>query len=110
MLTKDVLKLFQEAAGRKATVAEVNAVQTYVLLIRLISTWLHANQLIPVVQHIITNFKRAGIQYVAGELGTYRPMLNLRKMQHLRMCTPMLYIITCLAHRCFTCLLLCCPR
>ncbi len=43
MLTKDVLKLFQEAAGRKATVAEVNAVQTYVLLIRLISTWLHAN-------------------------------------------------------------------
>ncbi|DBA90516.1 hypothetical protein WJX77_001888 [Trebouxia sp. C0004] len=29
LLTKDVLKLFQEAAGRKATVAEVNAVQTY---------------------------------------------------------------------------------
>ncbi|KAL0042639.1 hypothetical protein WJX79_006110 [Trebouxia sp. C0005] len=29
MLTKDVLKLFQEAAGRKASVAEVNAVQTY---------------------------------------------------------------------------------
>ncbi|KAL3144214.1 hypothetical protein ABBQ32_003994 [Trebouxia sp. C0010 RCD-2024] len=29
MLTKDVLGLFQEALGRKPTVAEVNAVQTY---------------------------------------------------------------------------------
>ncbi len=36
MLTKDMLKLFQEAAGRKATVAEVNAVQTYALLLHLI--------------------------------------------------------------------------
>lgn len=30
MLTKEVVKLFEEACGRKATVAEVNAVQTYV--------------------------------------------------------------------------------
>jgi len=102
MLTKDVLKLFQEAAGRKATVAEVNAVQTYVLLIRLISTWLCANQMNQVVQQIIVNFKRAGIQYVAGELGTCRPMLNMRKMQQSCMCTPMSYVLTCLAHRCFT--------
>ena len=36
MLTKDVLNLFQEAAGRKAKVAEVNAVQTYALLWQLI--------------------------------------------------------------------------
>ena len=28
MLTKDLVKLFQEACGRKATVAEVNAIQT----------------------------------------------------------------------------------
>ena len=94
MLTKDVLKLFQEAAGRKATVAEVNAVQTYVLLIQLISTWLHANQMIQVVQQKLMNIKSAGILYVAGEQGTYRPMLNLRKMQQSCMCTPMLYILT----------------
>ncbi len=65
MLTKDVLKLFQEAAGRKATVAEVNAVQTYVLLMKLISTWLHANPMNQVVQQMMMNFNCAGIQYVA---------------------------------------------
>ena len=51
MLTKDVLKLFQEAAGRKASVAEVNAVQTYALLMPLTSMQLHASSMIQVVQH-----------------------------------------------------------
>jgi hypothetical protein len=105
MLTKDVLKLFQEAAGRKATVAEVNAVQTYVLLMNLISTWLHANPMNQVVQQMMMNFNCAGIQYVARELGTYRPTLKLRIMQQSCVCTPMFYILTCLAHRCVT---LCC--
>ncbi len=55
MFTKDVLKLFQEAAGRKATVAEVNAVQTYVLLIQLIAPWLHANPMNQIIQQTMMN-------------------------------------------------------
>ncbi len=55
MFTKDVLKLFQEAAGRKATVAEVNAVQTYALLIQLIAPWLRANPMNQIIQQTMMN-------------------------------------------------------